>query len=154
MRVCIHWQPEETCWLKLALFQLLSYLQPHDTYSKKDLSNNLPFLIIVPSTSLLPFLPSSFQPTHPHYDLTPSPLFPSVSESLHFLQHLPSPLSSSLHPPPLVLEVVCYMMKCTYWETLVRIFTSLYLPTFGVSVSLMQAQGPQKGERHTNKERQ
>lgn len=48
-------------------------------------------------------------------------------------QSLHPPYSSSSHlphcisPATLVLEAVESMMKCTYWETLAPIFTSLYL---------------------------
>lgn len=45
-------------------------------------------------------------------------------------------------------------MKCTYWETLVPIFTSLYLPCSECHLKLMQAQGPEAGGRDANKEQE
>lgn len=96
----------------------------------KDLSNNRPFHIMSPLASLpqlvpllLPANPSSFwpHPFSPH--LTPS-LTLSISFNTSFSSFLPSPS----HPPSLVSEAVWCMMKCTYWETLVPIFISFYLP--------------------------
>lgn len=58
--------------------------------------------------------------------------FPTICHAFLELSLHP-PYSSSSHlphcisPATLVLEAVDSMMKCTYWETLAPIFTSLYL---------------------------
>lgn len=50
-----------------------------------------------------------------------------LEQSLHPLYSSSSHLPHCISPATLVLEAVDSMMKCTYWETLVPIFTSLYL---------------------------
>lgn len=60
--------------------------------------------------------------------------------SLYLLHHLPHFSPPFCHLHPLVPEAVWYMMKCTYWETLVPIFIFLYLPPLW-SVSVINA-GP------------
>lgn len=154
MRVCIHWQPEETCWLKLALFQLLSYLQPHDTYSKQDLSNNLPYHTNSPLNLFTPISPILLPANPP--TLWPHP-FTFISLRLR-VSPFPStpPLSSFLliaSPSPCFRGCLLYDEVHILRDSGSHLHFSLS-PPFGVSVSLMQAQGPQKGERHTNKERQ
>lgn len=109
-----------------------------------------PFL----QTSLTQVVPSSFQPTHRHRDITPFPLPPSCSPSTS--NNNTSPL---LFPPQSVASPSsCFSGCLVYDEVHILRDSGSHLhfplsPPFGVSVLLMQTQGPQKGERHTGRER-
>lgn len=101
------------------------------------------FLIIVPSTSLILLLPSSFQPTHPptFIFLHPSPL------CFHFLQQLLS--------PPYCLPLPLFQRLSTVWWSahIERVWFAsslLFISPFW-SVSFINAgPGSTKGrERHT-----
>lgn len=71
--------------------------------------------------------------------------FPTVSQSLHLLQHLPPSL--------------CFRGCLVYDEVHILRDSGSHLhfplsPLFGVSALLMQAQSPQMGERHTSTARE
>lgn len=105
------------------LFQLLWLSRPF----------SLPFLTIILSASLpqlAPFLTYSFELSHLTFWPHPFPFHfpPSLNLSISSNTSLSSFLPSHWHPPPHISETVRYKMKCTFWETLVPIFISLYLP--------------------------
>lgn len=121
--------------------------------AKQDLSNILPFLIKVLSTSLPlvpPFLPYPSSQPFPFTFPFPQSLSLSISFNTLLLFFPPQSVTS---PSP------CFRGCLVYDEVHILRDSGSHLhfplsPPFGVSVLLMRAQGPQKGERDTDRERE